>query len=305
MKRNKIQKFIAWAGCHGKFDWLSDEKYLKLMFWARMSRKLNLENPQLFNEKIQWLKLNDRQKKYVSIVDKYEVRNYLSDLLDPKYIIPLVGGPWDNFDEIDFNLLPSSFVLKCTHDSGGVVVCKDKKTFNMEEARKKINDSLARDYYKYSREWPYKEIPHRIIAEQYLVDDQSDELKDYKIMCFNGKPDNVMVCTGRFLGGVKYYFFDREWKFLKYNHGDETLPDNFTIKKPNHLDEMLGIAEKLSAGFDLARVDLYEANDQVWFGEITLYPDSGYDTDILESTDKIFGDKLFLTKMTRGINNAK
>lgn len=295
MERNKFQKMIAWAGSKQKFNWLSDEYYLRLMFWARMNRKLNLESPEFFNDKVQWLKLNDRKKEYISIVDKYEVRKYISQKLGEKYLIPLVGGPWESFDEIDFSQLPSQFVLKCTHDSGGVVVCKDKKSFDKKRAKEKIEKSLKRNYYKYSREWPYKHVPHRIIAEQYLTDDAGDELKDYKILCFNGIPDNIMVCTGRFAAGVKYYFFDKNWNFLRYDHGDDELPDNFSLKKPDHLEEMFEVAKILSRGFDLARIDLYEAQGRVWFGEITLYPDSGFDTDILCSTDRLFGKKLNLT----------
>ena len=296
MARNKIQRMISWAGSRGLFNFMPDKQYLKLMFWVRMGYPLNLDNPKTLNEKVQWLKLNDRKEKYVSIVDKYSVRDIVSKQLGTQYVIPLVGGPWSSFDEIDFSLLPNSFVLKCTHDSGGVVVCKDKNTFDMEKAKKTINASLKRNYYKYSREWPYNEISPQIIAEKYIEDDTDGELKDYKILCFNGKPENIMVCTGRFSGGVKYYFFDKEWNFLRLNHGDNELPNDFSIKRPQFLHEMLDIAEKLSTGFDLARIDLCEAQGQVWFGEITLYPDSGFDTDILEETDKCFGSKLCLTK---------
>ena len=293
MKRNIIQRGLARAGCKGYMNWIPDGLYLKLMFWARLGLNLNYENPTTLNEKVQLLKLKDRKEEYVRWVDKYAVRQYIEEQIGKDYLIPLVGGPWNKFEDIDFSKLPDQFVLKCTHDSGGLVICTDKNTFNLKNAKNKIDKSLNNNYFWSGREWPYKQVPPRIIAEKYMVDKSGTELKDYKILCFNGEPDNIMICTGRnSASGVKYYFFSPDWHFLRYNYGDESLPDNFTISPPDNLGEMLDIARKLSCGTKLARIDLYEADGRVWFGEITLYPDSGFDTDILPSTDLLFGKKL-------------
>lgn len=294
MKRNFIQKSIAWAGSRKLFNFISDDIYLRLMFWARLDQKLDLSNPTTLNEKIQWLKINDKNHGYCEIVDKYAVRKYISDTLGEDYLIPLVGGPWSSFEQIDINSLPKQFVIKTTHDSGGVVVCKDKDKIDLKETRKKLDNSLKNNYYWAGREYPYKFIKPQIIAEEYMVDESQIELKDYKILCFNGQPDNIMICTGRASGHAEYYHFDLKWNFLPLNYGDNKLPARFTMPKPKCLDEMIKIAKKLSEGYKLIRVDLYEANGRVYFGELTLYPDSGFDTDILYSTDSYFGSRLVL-----------
>lgn len=296
MKRSYFQRLISKMISKGIFNFLSDKTFFKLAFWARLNQKLDLDNPTSLNEKIQWLKLHDRKELYAKIVDKYAVREFIKEMLGEEYLVPLVGGPWNSFDEIDFNLLPNSFVLKTTHDSGGVVVVPDKSKMDKVESKKKIMKSMKNNYFYPNREWPYKNITPQIIAEEYLVDSSGSELKDYKIICFNGKPENVMVCTGRILNQVKFYFFDWNWKFLPLNYGDELLPSDFSIPKPQKLDEMRSIATKLSAGYDLIRIDLYEANNQIYFGEMTLYPDSGFDRDITKNTDLMFGKKLHLTR---------
>lgn len=294
MKRNVFQRVIAWAGYKRVFNFMPDKSYLRLMFWARMSQKLDFRNPKSLNEKVQWLKLNDYKDSYPQLVDKYEVRNYIKKTLGEEYLIPLVGGPWADWEQIEMEKLPNKFVLKTTHDSGGVVVCTDKQALDTQKAKEKIERSLNNNYFWAGREYPYKYIKPRIIAEQYLTDESGLELKDYKILCINGVPQNVMVCTGRLQGNVKYYFFDLDWKFLPLNHGDDQLPKDFTLPRPKHLDEMVRIAKILSKDFKLLRVDLYEANNRVYFGEMTFYPDSGFDTDILPSTDMDFGSWLVL-----------
>lgn len=296
MKRSYLQRLISKMISKGIFNFLSDKTFFKLAFWARLNQKLDLENPISLNEKIQWLKLNDRKESYAKIVDKFAVRDFIKETLGEEYLVPLVGGPWNSFDEIDFDLLPNNFVLKTTHDSGGVIVVPDKSKMDKVAAKKKIVKSMKNNYFYPNREWPYKNINPQIIAEEYLVDSSGSELKDYKIICFNGKPENVMVCTGRILNQVKFYFFDWNWKFLPLNYGDELLPSDFSIPKPQKLDEMRSIATKLSAGYDLIRIDLYEANNQIYFGEMTLYPDSGFDRDITKNTDLMFGKKLHLTR---------
>lgn len=292
MNRNMFQKAISWAGSKKLFNFLSDKPYLQLMFWARMGQKLDLADPKSLNEKVQWLKLNDYKDSYPFIVDKYEVRSYIKEALGDEYLVPLVGGPWANWEQVDIANLPNQFVLKTTHDSGGVVVCADKQALNCKKAKEKIEKSLKNNYFWSGREYPYKYIKPQIIAEQYLTDESGLELKDYKILCMNGVPQNVMVCTGRLQGNVKYYFFDLDWNFLPLNHGDDQLPKDFTLPRPKHLDEMIRVAKTLSKNYKLLRVDLYEANDRVFFGEMTFYPDSGFDTDILPSTDIELGKRL-------------
>lgn len=294
MKRTVIQKGISWAGSKQLLNFMPDKPYLQLMFWARMGQKLDLDNPKSLNEKIQWLKLNDHKEYYSLIADKYEVRNYIKEILGEEYLIPLIGGPWAKWEQIDIDTFPNTFVLKTTHDSGGVVVCADKRTLNLKKTKAKIEGSLTNNYFWSGREYPYKYIKPQIIAEQYLSDESGLELKDYKILCMNGVPQNVMVCTGRRQGNVKFYFFDLDWEFLPLNYGDDQLPTDFTLPRPKHLDEMIRVAKILSKDFKLLRVDLYEANDRVYFGEMTFYPDSGFDTDILPSTDMNFGKRLVL-----------
>lgn len=294
MKRNIIQRAVAWGGSKRIFDFLSDERYLRLMYWARMGKKLDFVAPRTLNEKIQYLKLYDYKDVYISIVDKYEVRQYVKEKIGEEHLVPLVGGPWKEWKEINISELPNQFVLKTTHDSGGVVVCQNRETLDLVKAKNKIEKSLKKNYFWSGREYPYKYIKPQIIAEEYLTDESGVELKDYKILCFNGVPQNIMVCTGRLQGKVKYYFFDFDWKFLPLNHGDDRLPADFTLPMPKHLAEMHRIATILAKGFKLLRVDLYEANDRVYFGELTLYPDSGFDTDISQSTDVYFGKRLQL-----------
>ena len=284
---------------NGLYSKLGDQEYLSKMFYAYLGHELNLKNPKTFNEKIQWLKLYNRKPEYTMIVDKYMVRDYIAEKLGDEYLIPFLGV-WDDPDEIDFGALPNQFVLKCNHNSGtGMCICKDKSKLDIQSVKKNLWKGLKEDYFLTSREWPYKDVPRKIIAENYMVDESGVELKDYKILCFNGKPDNIMVCTGRSSGNVRYYFFDRNWNFLKYQHVDVDIPDDFKLPKPEHLDEMFKIADVLCKGFPLVRVDLYQADNRVYFGELTFYPDSGFDTDILPSTDKLFGEKLVLPEVIR------
>ena len=273
---------------------LPDFLYVKLYFRLALKRNLDLENPVTFNEKLQWMKFNDRSPLYSLVSDKYKVREYIKDQIGEKYLVPLIGK-WEGVDEINFDILPNQFVLKCNHDSGGLVICKDKNQLDKKKARKKIEKSLKRQFFYIGREWQYRNIKPMVIAEELLLDKSGQPPIDYKISCFNGEVDNVMVCTGRFSKeGVKFYFFNKDWKFLRYNKGDEILPKNFTIDKPENLDEMFEIAKKLSKPFSYARIDLYNLNGKVYFSEITLSPNSGFDTDITYETDKLLGEKLHI-----------
>lgn len=281
-----------------KFKWMDDTFYLKMKFRGRLGYKLDLKNPKTYNEKIQWLKIHNRKPIYNTMVDKYEAKKYVANLIGEQYIIPTLGV-WNNFDEIDFDKLPNQFVLKTTHDSGGYVICKDKSKLDISQCREKIEKCIHKNFYYYGREWAYKDVRPRIIAEMYLENDSDNgveqgALTDYKLFCTYGTVHNIMVCTGRTSHKLKYYFFDKEWSFLRYNHDDEKLPPDFTIDKPVCLNEMISIAEILSKNTTFMRVDLYFANNKVWFGEITLYPGSGFDTDITYETDVLFGKMIEL-----------
>ena len=271
--------------------WMSDEIYLKLMYKYAMGKRLDFNNINTFNEKLQWLKLHDRQNKYTTMVDKYEVKKYVTDLIGDEYIIPTLGV-WDRFDDIDFTLLPNQFVLKCTHDSGGLVICSDKNKLNLSKAKKKILKSLRKNYYYDWREWPYKNVKPRIIIEKYM----GENLLDFKIQCFNGKIDNILVCAERgSSSGVKYYYFNEKWEFLNYSI-NTTEEEAKKIIKPDNLNEMLDIAKKLSEGLPEIRVDLYNIENRIYFGELTFFSEAGFDTTITTEADYEMGSRFILPK---------
>lgn len=212
---------------------LADKTYLKIYFKCKMGYKLNLKNPQTFNEKLQWLKLYDRNPEYTKMVDKYEVREYIKEKIGEEYLIPLIGV-YDKFDDIDFDELPNQFVIKCNHDSGGLVICKDKGKLNIEETRKKINKSLKRNYYYSGREWPYKNVKPRIIIEKYMEDSNKSDLIDYKLFCFNGIPKIVLVCSERFSSSnMCKTWFDMNWKLIDMTESGHRVDS--TISKPKQL----------------------------------------------------------------------
>lgn len=274
---------------------MPDIDFLKKKFQIIMGKELNLEAPTTFNEKLQWLKLYNRNPEYTLLVDKYRVRDYIEKNFGSDYLIPLLGV-WDNPNDIDFDKLPNKFVLKCNHNSGlGMCICKDKSKLDIKKVKKNLKKGLQQDYYLLHREWPYKNVPRKIIAEQYMCDsDYSDEFTDYKFFCFNGVVDSVMVCLERNTGNTKYYFFDENWNLKRYNILGKMAPDDFTIPKPPHLEEMFEMAKKISKNYPFARVDLYSTKDHIYFGEFTLFPDSGFDANLLEETDLYFGSKLSL-----------
>lgn len=266
-------RFLFWAG-RGRFDRWSDEEYVKKIYQASMGTPLDLDNPQTFNEKLQWLKLYDRRPEYTMMVDKYLVRKYIADKLGEEYLIPLLGV-WDNPDDIDFDKLPNQFVLKCNHNSGlGMCICKNKSKLNIEKVKKELRKGLKQDYYLRGREWPYKDVPRKIIAEKYMTDGK-DELVDYKIHNFDGIPKVILVCSGRFsINGLQEDFYNTSWEKL-----DIARPSHPHSKKeqapPVELEKMLEFSAKLSKGMPFLRTDFYSANRKLYFGEITFYPASG------------------------------
>ena len=291
---DKRYRFVILAN-KGVYDNMQDEALLNRKYEAIFGKRLNLDNPQTFNEKLQWLKLYDRNPEYTIMVDKYKVRDYIKEKIGEEYLIPLIGV-WDNPDDIDFDALPDKFVLKCNHNSGlGMCICKDKSKLNIENVKSELKKGLAQDYYLTGREWPYKNVPRKIIAEKYMTDtSDSSDFTDYKFFCFNGYVDCVMVCLERSSGDTKFYFFDRNWNLKRLNTRGKNAPDGFTISKPSQMDKMFEIAAKLSKGLPFVRIDLYQSNDHIYFGEITFFPDSGFDANLLPETDKYFGNLIHL-----------
>lgn len=292
-------RFLINAGL-GFYNGMSDEEYLKRKFRSSMGRELDLENPRTFNEKLQWLKLYDRRPEYTVMVDKYRVRDYIKEKLGEEYLIPLIGV-WDDPGEIDFDRLPDKFVLKCNHNSGlGMCICKDRSKLDVRKVRAGLKKGLAQDYYLTGREWPYKDVPRKIICEKYMTDfPGSRDFTDYKFFCFNGYVDCVMVCLERSSGDTKYYFFDRDWNLKRLNIRGKNAPEGFTVPKPDQMGKMFEVAAVLSEGLPFVRVDLYQSNDHVYFGEITFFPDSGFDANLLPETDAYFGKLIHLEGINR------
>ena len=255
-----------------------------------MDRKLDLKNPKRFSEKVQWLKLYDRRDEYTQMVDKYEAKNYIAEKLGEEYIIPTLGI-WNSFDEIDFDKLPNKFVLKSTHDSGGVVICKDKNTFDIEHAKNILNRSLKRNYYYVGREWPYKNVKPRIIAEEFVED--MDELVEYKIFCFNGKAKVVLVCKGKAHSNERTNdYCDLELNRLPFT---VLFPNSKgELNKPEELTKMIELSEKISKDIPLLRNDFYLSNGKIYFGELTFYHNSGTQKFSPEEWDYKLGEMLEL-----------
>lgn len=276
---------------------LSDKKFLKLEYYACMGERLNLENPETYNEKLQWLKLYDRKAEYTTMVDKYSVKEYVADKIGEEYIIPTLGV-WDAFDEINFDSLPNQFVLKCTHDSGGLVICKNKSGFDIQKAKEKIEKSLKRDYFYVHREWPYKNVKKRIIAEKYMEDAETSELRDYKFFTFDGKVKALFIATDRQneVEETKFDFFDEEYNHLDIRNGH---PNATRIpQKPQNFELMKELAQKLSEGIPHVRVDFYEVNGKVYFGELTFTHWSGLVAFEPKKWDYTFGSWITLPEKT-------
>jgi hypothetical protein len=275
-------------GHRGWFNWMSDKNYLKMVYRIKMAKKLNLDNPQTYNEKLQWIKLYDRQPEYTRMVDKYEAKKYVAEIIGEEYIIPTIGV-WNNANEIDFMKLPNQFVLKTTHDSGGIFICKDKSKFNFASAKKKLNDCLKHNFFWAMREWPYKNVKPRIIAEKYM-EDETGELRDFKFFCFNGKVKAMFLATDRSnpKEETKFDFFDEDFNHLPFTNGHPNSMKSF--EKPDSFEEMKILASKLSEGIPHVRVDFYNINGQIYFGEITFFHWSGLTPFVPEDWDYTFGN---------------
>lgn len=277
----------------GLLNILPDKKYIETEYELSMGHKPNLDDPRTFNEKLQWLKLHDRNKIYTSLVDKYKVKEIINNKIGEKYVIPTLFA-YDKYSDIDFKALPSQFVMKCTHDSGGLVICKDKNSFDKKRAKKKINACLKRKYYYIHREWPYKNVKPRIIIEKYMKDNNTEELTDYKVMCFNGKAKMIFTCTERYSDGLKVTFFDTDWNKLPFERHYPS--SDKPINKPRNLEQMLKLSEKLSEGIPFVRIDWYEINGKLYFGEYTFYPGAGLEEFTPEEWDEKLGNMIKINK---------
>ena len=289
-------RICSFVMSYGTF--IPDRLYLQIVYRLQMKKWPNLSNPTIFSEKLQWLKLYNRKPEYTAIVDKYTAKDYAASIIGEQYIIPTLGV-WDTFDEINFESLPNQFVLKATNGGGGhgIVICHNKSTLDKKNAKKELEIALQDDIYKSWREWPYKNIKPRILAEKYM-ENEDGSLDDYKFSCFDGKVNDVMVCKDRRSGNTKFYFFDKEWNLLPLNKRGKNVPKGFTLPKPDCINELFCLAEKLSKGLPYARIDLYAVNNHPYFGEITFFPSSGMDLNLLPETEILYGSMIKLPTKT-------
>lgn len=277
-----------------KYKIKSDKLFIQLSYYARMGKVLDLKHPKTMNEKLQWLKLYNRRPEYTAMVDKCAAKEYVASIIGEEYIIPTIGI-WNDAKDIDFDSLPLQFVLKANHDSGeGMVICKDKSKLDKDDAIQKLNTSLKHNYFYLGREWPYKNVKPCVFAEKYISDDESGALTDYKFYCFDGHVDSVMLCIDRQINDPKFYFFDRDWNLRRYNKRGKAAPVGFTLPKPDGIERMFEIASILSKNIPFARIDLYNVKGKIYFGEITLFPSSGFDVNRLPETDLYFGNMIKL-----------
>ena len=276
---------------------IPDKVYLNIKFYKNFGKFIDFSNPQTYNEKLQWLKIYNRKPFYNLIVDKYRVKDYVTKAIGAEHVIKLLGV-WNHFDDIDFARLPNQFVLKCNHDCGGIVICKDKDTFDKHSAKKLLERHLKNNYYWDHREWPYKDVKPIIFAEEYMVDESGYELKDYKWFCFNGEPKVFFIAQDRDNPSkeTKFDFYDMDFNHLPIKNGHPNA--NKIIVKPAGFDKMKELATKLSQGIPHVRVDFYDINGHIYFGEMTLFHWSGFVKFEPQEWDKKFGDWIELPSKT-------
>lgn len=283
------KKIVRVLGDKKFFNWLPDRLYLKLVYWAETGKKLNLKNPQTFNEKLQWLKLYDRNPLYIKLVDKYEVRKYIAETIGKEYLIPLIGV-YNNVEEIDWESLPNQFVLKCTHGSGANIICSDKSKLDIEDAKKKLKKWMKKNWFWFGREWPYKNVKPRIICEKF-ISDKGYTPDDYKVLCFNGKARLIEVHIDRYTMH-KQDFYDIHWNKTNISQGGTN--SNLIYEKPKCLKEMINLSEKLASDMFHVRIDWYIVKGKLYFGEITFYDGSGFTTFDKDDDDYLLGSWLKL-----------
>lgn len=254
---------------------LPDKMYISLMYYRYFHKWPNIEKPKTYNEKIQWLKLHDRNKLYNIMADKYRVKEYVAKKIGSQYVVPLLAV-WENVEEMDISTLPKSFVLKC-NNGHGVIVCRDKENFNLEVAKQSLDRQMRTNLFWHGREWVYRDIPSCIIAEEF-IGGEKDYLTDYKVMCFDGKAEFIQVLSERGVDNGKFVtkvdFYDKNWN--KTTISQEAGPTEYILKKPAFFEEMISLSETLAEGITNVRVDWYYENNQLLFGEMTFYDGSGF-----------------------------
>lgn len=264
---------------------MSDKFYLSVLWKMKMGYKLDWKHPKTFNEKLQWLKLYNHDALYITLVDKYRVKQWVAEKIGKQYVNPTLAV-YNSVDEIDLDALPAQFVLKCNHDSGSVVICKDKATFDLDAAKRKLRVAMKKNFYWEAREWPYKNVKRVILADEYLDDHLGDELRDYKFYCFNGEP-KIVYCTNK---GRDIYenFYDMDFNTMDISHGFRRFEPEIT--KPEGFETMKRNAALLSAGIPFVRVDFNEVEGRVLFGEFTFFDWAGFCKIQPKEWDDILGD---------------
>ena len=270
---------------------IPDKLYLKLKYRSKTGKKLDFKNPKTYNEKLQWLKLYDRKDIYTTMVDKCEAKKYVAGIIGKEYIIPTIGV-YDKFEDIDFKELPKQFVIKCTHDSGGLVICKNKDQLDIDEAREKITDCLKKNYYWRGREWPYKNVRPRILVEKYMEDKSSKTMRDYKFFCFDGKPEIMYLSEGlENHKTARMSFYDMNMHLVDCL---EYIPE-----RPKNFEKMKEFSAILSKDIPHLRVDWYEINGKLYFGELTFTTCSGIIPFADENWDRRLGDFIMLKEIKK------
>ena len=263
-----------------------DKWFIRLRWNANMPYRLNLKHPKTYNEKLQWIKLHDRNPLYTTLVDKYKVKQYVADKIGTEFVIPVLGV-WDNVEAIEWDKLPNQFVVKCSHDCGGMVICKDKSKLDITKATEKLRKAFGHNYYYNGREWPYKNVQPVIFAESYM-EDEFGELRDYKFFCFNSEVKAMFIATDRSKDTETCFdFFDADFNHLPFTQGHpnaKVLPD-----KPVCFDRMKQLASQLSQSIPEVRIDFYEVNGHIYFGEFTLFHYSGMTPFVPQDWDNTFG----------------
>ena len=291
---SKFRFFVL--SSRGMLRCLSDELFLKRYYRLVMGKRLNLEAPKGFNEKLQWLKLYDRKSVYTTMVDKIDSKHYVAERIGNKYVIPTIAGPWKSFDDIKFDDLPERFVLKSNHDSGGVMLCRDKAKFDKEKARTFFDRRLRNNYFWSCREWPYKNVTPCIFAEELMMDGNREHLPVYKVMCFGGEPRVIQTIQNDKQPNESIDYFNTDWQLLPFR---QNYPNSETpLGRPECLEEMLKLSRRLSEGHPFLRVDWYVINEKVYFSEFTFYSDAGFAAFHPDKWDLIMGSWVSLPQKT-------
>lgn len=297
LRENKNEFFASLVKNTGFL--LSDSRYLILLFKYKVGYPLHLDNPQTYNEKLQWIKLYYHRPEMPTMVDKYSVKDYVANKIGGEYIIPTLGV-WNDAKNIEWDKLPNQFVLKTTNGGGssGVIICKDKSKIDIPKTVKSLNSSLKFDIFKEFREWPYKNVKARVIAEEYLEEKDKASLADYKVMCFDGKVKLIEYHEGRYTSHHTQDFYDRDWNLTKITQGRYGEFNKNPSPKPALLDEMIRLSEILAEGLPHVRVDWYIVDNHLYFGELTFFDGSGLCPWDRYEDDLLMGSWITLPKKT-------